>query len=1444
MDALAPPKKKPGHAKKVHEPTPQMKAQGQGTGEGKVGERAPSPNAGAAGVGIEMVENPVCSLSSTALSSTAIAIDIRRGSGDNHTGVAVGGTVASRARSTSKKTCSDSIFIALGAMLTFWGFAFGTSLLYIIASSGRTWWLAPPLQSLFFIAQLCSMAELTLTFARIEPGGSGRCDSGMSRRSSIFILSLFSLCAILYAGAPQFAYEKRAPFATMKYSTGNCTDLRTLRPEDQNKMRRICSGFSDISKAFLKPAEQLREYDNSGGPTHIQDVLEVIEKIVDHLPLFGMLIDSASDHLKVNPFQKMLVTESCALPFASLTCESAFLRCNYGDCSFPRKPRCSKINKWAWGTCTGEIDERRVCPLHAAMRAWAKCAMDHSGEYASGIEAWRRRKNESLEVIQMIYVKVGDLMTGNYNPEDSGSAGVNQIWNFLSKREADVATFILAELKRLIRESSPRSFAFDQGAESDSTLDECSADSSPKFASLSSAATHNAWPDDPTLPRLGCDPSSRTYVLSSAQFSVLFNSGHMLLAALTALSGAVACGSERLPLLSFASTRDRNARVLSMMLGMVSSTFIYMSAAEYENAALAKDTSNPGDAILLRAFAVVHLLVTFLMTHHAIFLLVSGPDEDNILVACLRRRYMFCDRAVRTSYSCTRGNGRFFVVYLMLRETVECLFQLLGIDNTARVADVQTVRLRSAVLCLNLIALPSMTAMAFLLRGRTAAKVCWILIESLFDNLFIAVGVTLQLDTAAYLASSSTVLGHISHSLPTLLPAILYFTTDQTPLMVIAEMSKLREVQKYDAAVRRIQGLWRRVRRLSASASQHMADIVVEAIRKNHKPEQTKRTRSTKVTRQSSGRRAICFHCVLLRIQCAHVAWTSVGLASFIFGAYLWTYVESSIRAQEVVCAARLGSIARCLSPRIYFQAGLFNPTDCAFDSVQSANCSDGRLVDRSTVSDVSSLTEVLPEVPLVYSNMHSLTRIDVSGNVALRGVPSSWHLIPRLRSINVSNCSMLRRVPFKICAKNSSTLNDANGLDVWGTPASRELDWSGELRWKYRPDQLHMPEVSEACLGAFSATLVRLDLSSNQITYEEFKEQGSADKTSAVQREHMKDRLRMIRAWQRLSFLNLSYNLFERLDSDFFTLMEHIQTNAEVELMKNEPNVGMRRYGVEVRGNPIVTLMIVAQNSSRVMRQLRDFGSYSGEATRLCDLRGLKKLELSAIIGPKEPLWNVLRSSCYIDTLEEFGLTAAQKPALPVVQKGTFDFLAGVKVFDFSGNHIKKVEAGAFQKLVNMERLHLSGNAALNLREVVSELSVTGKLKQLELNVMDIERIENGTFSSLTALTRLGVDFNSIKTIGPGTFQGLTSLNRLDIRENGLERIAKDTFDLLPNLDILCAFNGNKKLNASRHAMSLWGLSEDAVANAIEEVELIGRVGKGGKCGGTTGSWLDHGGR
>ena len=134
------------------------------------------------------------------------------------------------------------------------------------------------------------------------------------------------------------------------------------------------------------------------------------------------------------------------------------------------------------------------------------------------------------------------------------------------------------------------------------------------------------------------------------------------------------------------------------------------------------------------------------------------------------------------------SRGKYNVSYRVLREVVENVVQLAGIFSTAMTRDVDAVSMRTMLLSLNFVCLPAVALWAYVVSGPIVAKMNVVLWEALFDRLFIALGVVLQLTHSDSLQDSRLGAQLIEH-VPSLLPALFYCAFPKTALMVSSPAS-------------------------------------------------------------------------------------------------------------------------------------------------------------------------------------------------------------------------------------------------------------------------------------------------------------------------------------------------------------------------------------------------------------------------------------------------------------------------------------------------------------------------------------------------------------------------------------------------------------------------------------------------------------------------------
>ena len=1147
-------------------------------------------------------------------------------------------------------------------------------------------------------------------------------------------------------------------------------------------MRSVCPNFG-FGEAYIKTGEelQLRQSEDIIISRLVSGIGKItsVMYLVEHIAMFRDVMD------EMNEFQSMLVQEKTCQPLlASVLCETVFHRCAYADCSYPQKADCNRTGvPERVEYCSGPEEASTLCFFNAAVEEWIQCA-DRKIVTNATRAPFSARREQSFKVmarIQQVLQNAANEQSGKQNKAASN------LYQYISEEEFGIITLMLAQALRSFRAPA---YEFERGNTPgpEDTRQSTTLQSSNCMPLLSE---HESIGKRAGVNGVGCDPMSQSY--TDSEPSTTYDSGIMFLVVFVVLSALVAVASRRLPAITFSSKRDRIARIASMCVGILSSSFIFISAIDYEAAA---QLAAGEVRLLLHVWASIHLVVTLAMAHHSAYLLVSGPDVDSLPVAFLRSRSKLCDRAVHASHSCTKGHGRFFGLFLIMREIVECAVQLLGIDSSARESDYETVSTRAAVLCLNLILLPIVTFVSTSVWGQTAAKVSVVVIESVFDNLFIAIGVLLQRGTSEYLLleGSGSFLFHLARGAPTLLPAILFCITDQTPLMILADMGEKNTLNRRDAAARKIQSWLRandsiRAHHVAAEPAAAMGNIAVLALKKHH---------ATERQLQHKSRRAVMT-----------TTW-ALGIISFTLGVALWYHVAITVSEQEAICVSQIGSIARCLSPRMYLRSGLFaEHSECAFDAVTSIDCRDDGLVD----SGSGARTKRLPEAPEIYRLMDRVTKIDVSGNAALENVPVSWHLMSGLIHVNVSFCGALQQWPYSLCA-TSSLLDVDGGLDVRGTPISRSLNWSGQMPWSNTSSKSAL--ISEACLRAFAPTLERLDLSRNGIRYE-----AGGLVAHQEQRDALVPRLKWILDLGQLSFLNLSHNEFQLLDTSYFQLTQRIFVRAQA------PKCKFKRCGVDiVVGNPIAVVRMVAEDSARAVDLVLHLG---GKRPKGACANDLKRVTFIVITGESGLALTELQTSCFAQnlTILEFQATAGLFNATGgVVENETFDAFPNLEHLDMNGCFIHTIEPGTFSKCCKLDRLDLRNNNLNDLARLGS--TVLNHLKQLSALVLDnnnftlIADKHGGALRhwNLSSIDSLRLSGNYLPSLGQEDLSGMPELRTFKCKYCGLETIAKDTFSMNSELETLC-LSGNAKLN--RTVADEWGVRDLDLTARLKSDTVLG---------------------
>ncbi len=1125
-----------------------------------------------------------------------------------------------------------------------------------------------------------------------------RFTSRAARWPGAVLVLAFAATVVVFVAAPEFAFERAASATRRPYDHGNCTDMSA--PENSVWLSQACPRFASADgtweqAAFVAAVGMNVTADNTMRLPGIAELAKFLSRLREGAELIG----AASYNTKLDP---TMLDPECFGNLMDAICAAVFLRCEYA-------------------TCKKSISGQQ-CSVQVHLDNWSKCSKDHGGKGVVG---------ETLGLINKEIKQYLSLL--------------------LSEAETGYTNWALDHLRNNNLNRIPVG-----------TSNNCSTHWITDGIPTSS-------PDSPSA-LVGCDPRHRTYSVSCS--GARFDSGHVMTFYFVALTLFVLVipASQRRELI-FTNTRDRNARLVSALLGWVASFFIYLAGQSYENAAIAlPPEASTSDKVNFYVWAIIHFIVCWMCIRHSICIAGGATkprpsssrtkrDRDAMTTCKETSRQRASSSALQKAKAvskagcalwkdCISSRGRFNDLFRLGQEIFECFVQLIGIQSTANSSDIDAVYLRTMLLSLNLVALPLVALTAYRGWGRVVAKSALILVESLFDKAFIMAGVLLQLNYSEIDLSQQTVLDQIASNLPSLFPAVLFCIYPRTAIMSLAALrddmdraAREREAREREEAAREIQALWRR-RKHANRPDRRFGSLgdVVSLLYTSKGSDQHHQKRSTLHTSRAND-------------LCQQRMFVFCVVISFLLGVSLWTFVAVGIRNQEAACVARIGGIAKCMRPRMYFSAnGIFGATGCSFEHVTAANCSgSGELLGAG-----------LPEARAEYSSMARLTHIDVSDASELGGAPHSWSLIPSLQSLDASGCRDFAVLPFDLCAKKSLTQ-----MYLDGTIAQRALNWSGQLA--HMMGSTPYPTLSQACEAALRDTLQSIDLSANNIS---LGTRGLEDKNctdllgdtdgSTFQADHMLrediSEIRFLEPLQKLSRLGLAHNNITFLSRVFFALVKFVNTSRMD--FRGNPIQAVVLAGVTEPGRVSSTLLTLRRNpQAHLLRCLRIISSLDGAlgSAYFQGLGGLTRLELAAnrltTISPRafEGLGSLVHLNLHSNMIRSITHES---------------FAGGLSNLQFLGLHLNRlhsIEAHTFSELPSLNVLHLRMNPDLTFLAPQAFWGLR-RLKDLFILACNLTSVDNQTFAGglSTSLASLALQDNEHMSISSRAFAELDRLERL----------------------------------------------------------------------------------
>ena len=382
--------------------------------------------------------------------------------------------------------------------------------------------------------------------------------------------------------------------------------------------------------------------------------------------------------------------------------------------------------------------------------------------------------------------------------------------------------------------------------------------------------------------------------------------------------------------------------------------------------------------------------------------------------------------------------GDFFPLKLMLMETIEVAIQINSLTTGAKKSHVNDVAVSAVIIAANLIVLPLVIVFGprcFKSESKYVGVAAVMVVEVLFDKLYVGVGVLLRYDTLTQQNMKFT--DQASVHLALLLPALMTALDVQDALELAEHMED--ENSKNDNNDK--SNTNERVRR-----SNFVVDVVHDTVDK------------------------VTHHPVVLMIG-------KCGLASSVLiGIILASYTLMSASNAHAKCFKRLGTIAECATEQYYFTNGFFSDTDCAFDQVTSFQCINDNYAG-------------LPDAVNEYSLMTKLVAIDVSNSQTLNRAPLGWAYVPNEKlSIDLHDSLHFFDLPFQLCSSKTNLSN----IDLTGTVAESTINWEGQL--VAVNSTFKVGSLNGACLKALKS-VVSLSLAKNNLTIKAGEDENSENR-------------------------------------------------------------------------------------------------------------------------------------------------------------------------------------------------------------------------------------------------------------------------------------------------------------------------------------------------------------
>lgn len=681
---------------------------------------------------------------------------------------------------------------------------------------------------------------------------------------------------------------------------------------------------------------------------------------------------------------------------------------------------------------------------------------------------------------------------------------------------------------------------------------------------------------------------------------------------------------------------------------------------------------------------------------------------------------------------------------------MEVGFQLAGIINSESETEATSASSTAIFVGLNLIMVPLTYSTAMYYSGPTLATGLTVLVESLFDKIFVVLSVMVR-STETTIGGTTVAEKILRHGL-TLVPAISFAVNKSSYINLAEQYQAHNQAEAKKKSKQAVIKNWGTLKLSSVGKHTIAKTIKLHALKKSKADTNiVKSSSSFPSSRNLPRRRRSSLVVYQKKNKFVDYFTKAANTISMLCGVLLVIVV--SIRSVQVrtKCHKLLGPIADCAFPKYYFRNGLLTgELTCAEDQYSTIDCTQNPLPQN---------IKYIKENPTMYANMMNVTTITITNHRFLLAIPESFASIPTLTSLNVSGNTNLMTLPYSLCSL-SLLRNKEVTIEIKNTKIETELVWNGDIlkhaKTINRTHPVPVMAVQPGCLNALKDTLTHLSLANNELTC-------VRDYILRPDMENQADH-----TWS--GFNNLD-QILENVDDRGCQFSQVVQ---------------LRQLSyLDLRNNNITDLRMSLVEPTLHILDANETGGISFESNAIDNIAFGTVAKIT--VNKWMAMSKTITSPSNIKVVQ-IRIGNIDDAAFAMYNLKRFSAVTHVDLF---GNKLEKLEVIMNHLPPNLLYLKLSGNYIEKLEgkpfihfNKLETLILRGQLKTSE----SLYHIEPGVFEGLANLTDL--DLRSVDLSEPfskNTWAGLNQLTSLTFYGAELQfNITKNSFESLPTLKVL----------------------------------------------------------